>query len=465
MEVLLGRTSRRRRAPVLRRGGDRHQPQRRHRRSPRSSSTSRRSPAATPSSSRSARSTSSTRPRSSRSRARRPFGATNGDLKRGLEFGQARVPRDRPSTAGSKAIAWFASCWDEASVDFIDQFDPPCYKIASASPHRRRPAAPHPREGQADHALDRHEHARADRPCRRRARQGGSRSSCTAAAPIPSQYAELNLRAIPDASRSATACRSATRDTRPGSPSSVAAVALGACVVERHVTLDRAMWGSDHAASLEPNGIMRLVRDIRLVETALGDGVKRGLPVGDPDHEEAAAGRALSVAIKAVAMDVDGVLTDGTVWLDEAGRESKRISFADIMGISIGRRAGLLFALVSGEDGPLLDAIAAKIGITRRLPGLQGQGRGGPRLRRAARPGARRGLLHRRRRQRRAGPGDLRPGGRAGRRPRRGRRKGRRGDRRPGGGGAVREVIDALLARRWPAVRRELDCATRAETG
>ena len=57
-----------------------------------------------------------------------------------------------------------------------------------------------------------------------------------------------------------------------GLPSSVAAAALGACIVERHITLDRAMWGSDHAASLEPNGIMRLVRDIRLVETARGDG-------------------------------------------------------------------------------------------------------------------------------------------------------------------------------------------------
>ena len=48
-------------------------------------------------------------------------------------------------------------------------------------------------------------------------------------------------------------------------------------MIERHLTLDRAMWGSDHAASLEPNGITRLVRDIRLVETALGDGVKRVL--------------------------------------------------------------------------------------------------------------------------------------------------------------------------------------------
>ena len=60
--------------------------------------------------------------------------------------------------------------------------------------------------------------------------------------------------------------------------SSVAAVALGARMIERHITLDRAMWGSDHAASLEPNGCTRLVRDIRLIETSMGDGAKRVLP-------------------------------------------------------------------------------------------------------------------------------------------------------------------------------------------
>ena len=77
------------------------------------------------------------------------------------------------------------------------------------------------------------------------------------------------------------------------------------------------------------------------------------------------------MAIKAVVMDVDGVLTDGTVWLDEAGHESKRISFADIMGVSMGRRAGLQFGLVSGEGGRLLDAIAAKLGITDVYPGCK----------------------------------------------------------------------------------------------
>jgi 3-deoxy-D-manno-octulosonate 8-phosphate phosphatase (KDO 8-P phosphatase) len=69
------------------------------------------------------------------------------------------------------------------------------------------------------------------------------------------------------------------------------------------------------------------------------------------------------VRIKAIAMDVDGVLTDGTVWLDEGGREIKRVAFADIMGVSLGRRAGLVFALVSGESGPSLAEIAAKFGI------------------------------------------------------------------------------------------------------
>jgi N-acetylneuraminate synthase len=93
----------------------------------------------------------------------------------------------------------------------------------------------------------------------------------------PAQYPELNLRVI------------ATLRERYGIPigysghetgiaSSVAAAVLGACIVERHVTLDRSLWGSDHAASLEPNGIIRVIRDIRLVELALGDGAKTVLP-------------------------------------------------------------------------------------------------------------------------------------------------------------------------------------------
>src|SRR3954454_15567110 len=61
-----------------------------------------------------------------------PFGPTNGDLKRGLEFGLEEY-KDIDAYCKAVRIAWFASCWDEQSVDFIEQFDPPCYKIASAS--------------------------------------------------------------------------------------------------------------------------------------------------------------------------------------------------------------------------------------------------------------------------------------------------------------------------------------------
>jgi 3-deoxy-D-manno-octulosonate 8-phosphate phosphatase (KDO 8-P phosphatase) len=70
-------------------------------------------------------------------------------------------------------------------------------------------------------------------------------------------------------------------------------------------------------------------------------------------------------------MDVDGVLTDGTVWLDEGGHELKRVCFADIMGVSLGRRAGLLFALISGEGGPALDRIASKFGVGDVYPGCK----------------------------------------------------------------------------------------------
>jgi 3-deoxy-D-manno-octulosonate 8-phosphate phosphatase (KDO 8-P phosphatase) len=68
--------------------------------------------------------------------------------------------------------------------------------------------------------------------------------------------------------------------------------------------------------------------------------------------------------IRAVALDVDGVLTDGTFWWGAGGEELKRFSYADVMGISIGRRAGLVFALISGEDSPLVDRFAQKLGIT-----------------------------------------------------------------------------------------------------
>jgi N-acetylneuraminate synthase len=203
-----------------------------------------------------------------------PFGPTNGHLKRGLEFGFEQYAAI-DDYCREKGIAWFASCWDEASVDFIDQFNPPAYKIASASltdddllVHTRAKGKPvilstgMSSLEQIDHAVH---------VLGRQALVILHSSSS-----YPAHYQELNLRVIPVLQQQfAVPVGYSGHET--GIPSSVAAVALGACMVERHLTLDRAMWGSDHAASLEPNGMTRLVRDIRLIETAMGDGVKRVL--------------------------------------------------------------------------------------------------------------------------------------------------------------------------------------------
>ncbi|MFM8891112.1 MAG: N-acetylneuraminate synthase family protein [Planctomycetia bacterium] len=203
-----------------------------------------------------------------------PFGPTNGDLKRGLEFGRDQYDRIA-AHCREKGIAWFASCWDEAAVDFIDAYDPPCYKIASASltdddllRHTRSKGKPIMLStGMSSHDEIHH------------AVQVLGKSdlillhSCST---YPAYYEELNLRVIP-VLRQQYGVPVGYSGHETGIASSVGAVAIGACVIERHITTDRSLWGSDQAASLEPSGITRLVRDIRLVETSMGDGVKRVL--------------------------------------------------------------------------------------------------------------------------------------------------------------------------------------------
>jgi len=200
-----------------------------------------------------------------------PFGTTNGDLKRGLEFDEDEfIAIDQ--YCRMYGVAWFASCWDEASVDFIEQFDPPCYKIASASltdddllRHHRRYGRPiilstgMSELEEIDHAID--------------VLGTDNLVVLHATSTYPSQAAELNLRAIRMLfERYGVPVGYSGHEV--GLATSVAARALGACMIERHITLDRAMWGSDQAASVEPLGFQRLVKDVRAVEEALGDGVK-----------------------------------------------------------------------------------------------------------------------------------------------------------------------------------------------
>ena len=208
-----------------------------------------------------------------------PFGETNGDLKRGLEFSaqQYGVIDQYCRTIG---ITWFASCWDEPSVDVIDAFDPPCYKIASASITDEALLTYTASKGkpilmstgmstlaQIDHAVE-----------ILTTKNLVLFHTCSA---YPSMYPDLNLRVI-GTLRARYGVPVGYSGHETGLASSSAAIALGACAIERHITLDRAMWGSDQAASLEPNGINKLVRDIRLVEEALGSPEKRVLPCEEP---------------------------------------------------------------------------------------------------------------------------------------------------------------------------------------
>jgi N-acetylneuraminate synthase len=208
-----------------------------------------------------------------------PFGATNGDLKRGLEFEEEEYEEiDR--YCREVKIDWFASCWDEASVDFIAQFKVPCFKIASASltddnllRHTRAVGKPIVLSTgmstlqEVDHAVE--------------VLGKQDLALLHACSTYPAYYEELNLSVI-DVLRERYGVPVGYSGHETGLPSSVAAAVLGACIVERHITLDRSMWGSDHAASLEPNGITRLVRDIRLIEKSMGDGIKRVLEREQP---------------------------------------------------------------------------------------------------------------------------------------------------------------------------------------
>ncbi len=201
-----------------------------------------------------------------------PFGTTNGDLKRGLEFGEEAY-RSLADYCSMHGIMWFASCWDEASVDVIEAFAPPCYKIASASLTDDGLLRRHRETGkpiilstgmstleQVDHAVE--------------LLGTDGLILCHTNSVYPSRNEELNLRTI-GLLRDRYRVPVGYSGHEVGLATSTAAVALGACLVERHITLDRAMWGSDQAASVEPQGFSRLVRDIRSVEVALGDGVKR----------------------------------------------------------------------------------------------------------------------------------------------------------------------------------------------
>ena len=169
-------------------------------------------------------------------------------------------------------IDWFASSWDLPSIDFIEQFNPPTHKIPSA-------------------LLTDHELIRAYKATGKPLIVSTGMSTideikeamqilgednivlCHTTSSYPCPPEELNLNMI-QTLKQMYHCPIGYSGHEVGLVPSVVAVALGACLVERHITLDRAMWGSDQSASVEPQGVETLVKYIRVTEKSLGDGVK-----------------------------------------------------------------------------------------------------------------------------------------------------------------------------------------------
>ncbi|GMV22711.1 MAG: N-acetylneuraminate synthase [Acidimicrobiia bacterium] len=188
-----------------------------------------------------------------------------------VEFGEAEY-RALIAHCQARQIDWLVSCWDVPSVDLIEGLDPIGYKIPSAA-LTHGPLLERLREtgrplilSTGMSSLDQIDAAVAA--------LGDSALVLThATSTYPCPLPELNLRMI-DALRQRYGRPVGYSGHEVGLPTTLAAVCLGACLIERHITLDRAMWGTDQAASVEPHGFERLVKYIRDVESALGDGVK-----------------------------------------------------------------------------------------------------------------------------------------------------------------------------------------------
>lgn len=195
------------------------------------------------------------------------------DYKRRIEFGEVEF-QELDQYCKKLGIAWFASCWDAESVAFMEQFEPPCYKVASAS-------------------LTDHELLAVTRATARPIILSTGMSTveeieaavevlgtedlliahATSTYPCPAE--ELNLKMIATLKSWYPLCPVGYSGHEQGVAATVAAVALGATFIERHITLDRSMWGSDHGASVEVESLAELVSQVREIERAVGDGVKR----------------------------------------------------------------------------------------------------------------------------------------------------------------------------------------------
>lgn len=189
-----------------------------------------------------------------------------------VEFGLNEY-REIDRYCKQKNIPWFSSVWDEPSVDFLQPFNPICYKIPSASLTDKKLLL-HARSTGLPVILSTGMSTMAQIKAAVKLLGEENLLINHATSTYPCDPGELNLKMIRTLVETFS-CPIGYSGHEVGLIPTVVAVSMGACMVERHITLDRAMWGSDQAASVEPGGLERLVKYIRVTEQALGDGVKR----------------------------------------------------------------------------------------------------------------------------------------------------------------------------------------------
>jgi YrbI family 3-deoxy-D-manno-octulosonate 8-phosphate phosphatase len=199
------------------------------------------------------------------------------DYKRKTEFGIAEYATI-DQYCKKLGIDWFVSTWDVDAVDFMEQFDTPLYKLASASLTdfpliKRILLTGKPLMLSTGMSTNKEIEEAMNLVWAFDDNYPLMIAHSTSAYPCKPE--ELNLKMIQTLAGRYPGVPIGYSGHETGLATTVAAVSLGATFVERHFTLDRAMWGSDHAASVEPQGFQRLVRDIRDIETATGDGIKR----------------------------------------------------------------------------------------------------------------------------------------------------------------------------------------------
>ncbi|MDR1298077.1 MAG: N-acetylneuraminate synthase family protein [Deltaproteobacteria bacterium] len=214
-----------------------------------------------------------------------PWGTTQRSQKMGLEFGEKEYDEiDR--YCRELDIEWFASAWDPNSLDFLDKYRLKYNKIPSAmlvSQDFLKDVAKRRQHTFISTAMSTMEQIGTAVDIFRSADCPFELMHCVATYPMKVEHANLNCI---ETLRDKFNCQVGYSGHETGLAVSIGAAMLGISSLERHITLDRAMYGSDQAASVEPLGVMQLSRYVRTLEIARGDGVKRILP-----EEEAVAAK------------------------------------------------------------------------------------------------------------------------------------------------------------------------------